>query len=83
MLWRAAQWVRTGNANSKGGVRTAVSNKVVKDFPGSPVVETSRSQCKGQDAGGTGSVPGQGTKILHAAHHGKEKKTNQQMRWLN
>lgn len=39
MLWRAIQWVRTGNANSKGGVRTVVSNKVVKDFPGSPVVE--------------------------------------------
>ena len=31
------------------------------DFPGGPVVKTSRS-----NAGGAGSIPGQGAKILHA-----------------
>ena len=32
------------------------------DFPGSPVVRTSPS-----NAGGAGSIPGQGTKIPHAS----------------
>ena len=31
-----------------------------QDFPGGPVVKTPSSQCRG-----TGSIPGQGTKIPH------------------
>ena len=29
-------------------------------------------------AGGTGSIPGQGTKIPHAAQHGQKKKKNEE-----
>ena len=36
-------------------------NKPQGDFPGSPVVKTSPS-----NAGGVGSIPGQGAKIPHA-----------------
>ena len=41
------------------------------DFPGSPVVKTPAST-----AGGTGSIPGQGTKIPHATWHSQKKKIN-------
>ena len=40
------------------------------DFPGNPVVKTSPS-----NAGGAGSIPGWGTKILHAPWRGQKKKT--------
>ena len=36
--------------------------KMYRDFPGGPVVKTSPS-----NAGGAGSIPGQGTKIPHAS----------------
>ena len=36
------------------------------DFPGSLVVKTLHFQCRG-----AGSIPGQGTKIPHAARHGQ------------
>ena len=35
---------------------------MARDFPGGPVVKTLPS-----NAGGVGSVPGQGAKILHAS----------------
>ena len=38
-----------------------------RDFPGSPVVKT-----PGPNAGGTGSIPGQGSKIPHATQHGQK-----------
>ena len=84
MLWRTP-WLRTGSASSKGAVGAAVSNELVEDFPGSPGVKTPCSQRKGKMQGGTGWIPGQGTKILHPAHHGKKKKknTNKQIRGLN
>ena len=41
-----------------------------RDFLGSPVVKTPHFQCR--DAGGVGSIPGQGTKIPHAAWCGQE-----------
>ena len=37
-------------------------SKVQRDFPGGPVVKTLSS-----NAGGVGSIPGQGTKIPHAS----------------
>ena len=39
------------------------------DFPDDPVVKTTT-------AGGTGSIPGWGTKIPHATWQGKKKKKN-------
>ena len=39
-----------------------------RDFPSSPVVKTLLS-----NAGGAGSIPGQGTKIPHAVRHGLSK----------
>ena len=39
----------------------SLKNSNVGDFPGSPVVKTLLSS-----AGGVGSIPGRGTKILHA-----------------
>ena len=39
------------------------------DFLGGPVVKTLRSHCRGK-----GSIPGQGTKIPHAARCGQKKK---------
>ena len=41
-----------------------------REFPGSPVVRTWSFHCQG-----LGSVPGQGTKILQAMWHGKNKTT--------
>ena len=38
--------------------------------PSGPGVKTPSSQCRG-----TGSIPGRGTKILHAARHGQKKET--------
>ena len=38
----------------------------IRDFPGSPVVKTPYSQCRG-----TGSMPGWETKIPHTAQCGK------------
>ena len=40
-----------------------------RDFPGGPVAKTPSFQCRG-----TGSVPGHGTKILHAIWCSKKKK---------
>ena len=40
-----------------------------RDFPGGPVVMTPAG-----NAGGMGSIPGQGTKILHVARHSKNRK---------
>ena len=39
-----------------------------RDFPGSPVVTTSRS-----NAGGAGSIPGRGAKMPHASQPKKPK----------
>ena len=36
-------------------------NRITRDFPGGPVVKTSSS-----NAGGAGSIPGQGVEIPHA-----------------
>ena len=41
---------------------------ILRDFPGSPVVKTSPS-----NAGGAGSIPGQGAKIPHATGPKKHK----------
>ena len=43
-----------------------------RDFHGGPV-----SGLHAASAGGTGSVPGQGTKIPHATWHGQKIKTKQ------
>ena len=40
--------------------------KEPRDLPGSPVVKTLPS-----NAGGAGSIPGQGTKVPHAAEYGQ------------
>ena len=45
------------------------------DFPGSPVVKTPCFHCRGK-----GSIPGWGTKLLHAVVQPKEKKTPQVFR---
>ena len=42
----------------------------LKRFPGGPVVKTLHS-----NAGGSGSIPGQGTKIPHARQCSQKKKT--------
>ena len=42
---------------------------LIQDFPGSPVVKTLPS-----NAGDVGSIPGQGTKVLHAMGCSKKKK---------
>ena len=42
-----------------------------QDFPGGPVVMTPAG-----NAGGMGSIPGQGTKILYVARHSKNRKKN-------
>ena len=42
-------------------------SKMQRDFPGGPGVKTPCPQCRGM-----GSVPGQGTKIPHAAKNLKE-----------
>ena len=42
---------------------------VVRDLPGGPVV---KNPCF--YSGGTGSIPDQGTKTLHALQHGPKKK---------
>ena len=47
------------------------------DFPGGPVVKTSPS-----NAGGAGSIPGQGAKIPHASQPKKKKKKNPKERGL-
>ena len=44
------------------------------DFPGSPVVKT---PLRASTAGGTDSIPGQGTKIPHAAWCGQKIKTKE------
>ena len=41
----------------------------MRDFSGGPVVKTPRFQCRG-----TGMIPGQGTKIPHAAWCSKKRK---------
>ena len=43
-----------------------------RDFPGSPMVRTPPFHCWGDEMGGTGSVPGQDTKILHAIRHSQK-----------
>ena len=40
-----------------------------RDFPGSPMVKTPQFQCWG-----AGSIPGQGTEILHAVWQDQKKK---------
>ena len=40
--------------------------------PGDPVVKTPHFQCRG-----TGLIPGQGTKIPHAAHYGQKIKSKE------
>ena len=54
-----------------GNFSPHISNSKAKrrKFPGGPVVKTPHI-C----AGGMGATPGQGTKIPHAAWHGKKKK---------
>ena len=42
----------------------------IRDFSGGPVVKTLRAP----NAGGTGSIPGRGTKIPHAARRSQKKK---------
>ena len=44
-------------------------NSLTGDFPGGPVVKTLRFHCRG-----VGAIPGQGTKIPHAARHSQKKK---------
>ena len=51
---------------------------VVGDFPGGPVVKN--PPC---NAGDTGSIPGQGTKIPHAAGHLSPPATTAELTWLN
>ena len=46
----------------------ALIRKMYRDFLGSPVVKTSSCSIRG-----AGSIPGQGTRILHASHPGKVK----------
>ena len=46
------------------------------DFPGGPVVKTSST------AVGSGSIPGQGTKIPHAMHCGQKKKKKREKRYV-
>ena len=46
--------------------------KTLRDFPGGPVVKTSLS-----NAGGAGSIPGQGAKIPHASGPKKPKNIKQ------
>ena len=41
----------------------------IRDFPGGPVVKTSRFHCKGH-----GFIPAQGTKIPHSTQHSQKKK---------
>ena len=52
-----------------------------RDFPGGPVVKTSHSHCRGH--GFEGSIPGWGTKILHATQHSQEKKKKNRWRGGN
>ena len=49
--------------NNKDGLLKMglMTYKTARDIPGGPVVRTPHSQCRD-----TGSIPGQGTKILHA-----------------
>ena len=42
---------------------------IKRDFPGDPVVKTPHLQSRGM-----GSIPGRGTKILHATQCGQKKK---------
>ena len=49
--------------------RNDVNKSTKLDFPGGPVVKTLRFHCRG-----AGSIPGRGTKILHAVWHGQKKK---------
>ena len=42
-----------------------------RDFPGGPVLETPCFHCRGH-----GSIPGQGTKVPHAARPKKDKNKN-------
>ena len=53
-----------------GTVLDATIEKVNGDFPGGPVVKTLHAST----AGGTGSIPGWGTKILHAERRSQRKK---------
>ena len=45
------------------------SKQTNRDFPGGPVVKNLP-----YNAGDTGSIPGQGTKILHAAQRGRKER---------
>ena len=48
-------------------MRTTLKKVVFGDFPGGPVVKTLSLQSQG-----TGSIPGQRTKIPHAMWHGQK-----------
>ena len=61
----APTWPPTGEMGSHRGY----FKKGGGVFPGGPVVKTPCPHCRG-----TGSIPGRGTKIPHAARHGKKKK---------
>ena len=58
VLWFEAKVTLAG----LGIISKACSRMTRRDFPGSPVVKTSSS-----NAGGAGSIPGQGAKIPHAS----------------
>ena len=54
--------------SSYNGYKSALK-RMNRDFPGGPVVTTPLF-----NAGGVGSIPGQGTKIPHAMQCGQKKK---------
>ena len=70
-LWRGPDLPsHSGNGSHKG-----YFTKGGGVFPGGPGVKTPRLQCWGRGSiQGTGSIPGQGTKIPNYAWHGKKKK---------
>ena len=62
----------SGCRMKKSGKADLLSCKDFLDFPGSPVIKTPCFYFRG-----TGSIPGWGTKILHATWHSQKKKKNQ------
>ena len=59
----------SGCRMKKSGKADLLSCKDFLDFPGSPVIKTPCFYFRG-----TGSIPGWGTKILHATWHSQKKK---------
>ena len=53
---------------------STIKRGICRDVPGSPVVKTRAS-----NAGGAGSIPGQGTKIPHAVQLGQKKERHMQV----